>query len=177
MRNLAFAVIILSFLAGAFLASLDPKTISWNIYVPVLAAGAVAVFLLKSHDKKTAMSEGVIAANLAVIETSIDNIMYNIQQMDLTKDALPTYEARFEIDRKFRDDLFNFAEARMSIGHRYGLQPYADVMSAFAAGERYLNRVWSASADGYVDEVITYITKAHHQFKEAHEKLMTVMKG
>lgn len=177
MRKLAFVIIALSFLGCALLASLDRKSISWNIYVPVLAAGAVAVFLLKSHDKKKAMSEGVIQANLEVIKTSIDNIVANIEQMDLSKDALPTYQARFEIDRKFRDDLFNFAEARMSIGHRYGLKPYADVMSAFAAGERYINRVWSASADGYVDEVNTYITKAHHQFKEAHEKLMAVMQG
>jgi hypothetical protein len=37
-------------------------------------------------------------------------------------------------------------------------------MSHFAGGERYLNRVWSASADGYIDEVNAYLTKAHEQF-------------
>ena len=37
--------------------------------------------------------------------------------------------------------------------HVFGMQNYADVMSNFAAGERYINRVWSASTDGYVDEV------------------------
>jgi hypothetical protein len=40
-------------------------------------------------------------------------------------------------------------------------------MSHFAAGERYLNRVWSASADGYIDEVNTYLDKAQEQFVEA----------
>ena len=54
--------------------------------------------------------------------------------------------------------------------HLFGLQPYADIMSAFAAGERYINRVWSASTDGYVDEVKMYLTKAHDQFIEAQGK-------
>jgi hypothetical protein len=40
-------------------------------------------------------------------------------------------------------------------------------MSAFAAGERYINRVWSASTDGYVDEVCNYLDRATQQFREA----------
>jgi hypothetical protein len=41
------------------------------------------------------------------------------------------------------------------------------VMSAFAAGERYINRVWSASTDGYIDEVRSYLERATQQFGEA----------
>lgn len=51
--------------------------------------------------------------------------------------------------------------------HVFGLQSNADVMSAFAAGERYINRVWSASTDGYVDEVRNYLNRATEQFREA----------
>jgi hypothetical protein len=40
-------------------------------------------------------------------------------------------------------------------------------MSNFAAGERYINRVWSASTDGYVDEVRMYLERAREQFREA----------
>jgi hypothetical protein len=40
-------------------------------------------------------------------------------------------------------------------------------MSNFAAGERYINRVWSASTDGYVDEVRAYLERARTQFGEA----------
>jgi len=53
----------------------------------------------------------------------------------------------------------------------HGLQAYADVMSSFAAGERYLNRVWSASADGYIDEVNAYMEKAQAQFVESLAKI------
>jgi hypothetical protein len=40
-------------------------------------------------------------------------------------------------------------------------------MSAFAAGERYINRVRSASTDGYVDEVRNYLDRATLQLREA----------
>jgi hypothetical protein len=52
--------------------------------------------------------------------------------------------------------------------HVFGMQNYADVMSAFAAGERYINRVWSASTDGYLEEVRLYLEKARNQFVEAN---------
>jgi len=60
-----------------------------------------------------------------------------------------------------------FVDARESIAHRYGLAAYGDVMTRFAAGERYLNRVWSASADGYIDEVNEYLEKAKDQFTDS----------
>jgi hypothetical protein len=77
------------------------------------------------------------------------------------------YDVRFWLDTAFADDLARFVDARESIAHVHGLQAYADVMNAFAAGERYLNRVWSASADGYVDEVTAYVQKASEQFDGA----------
>ena len=69
------------------------------------------------------------------------------------------------------EDLTRFVDARESIAHVYGLAAYGDVMSSFAAGERYLNRVWSASADGYIDEVNTYIEKAREQFTDCLSKI------
>ncbi len=53
--------------------------------------------------------------------------------------------------------------------HVFGIQNYADVMSNFAAGERYINRVWSASTDGYVDEVRMYLERARAQFTEGNQ--------
>ena len=68
--------------------------------------------------------------------------------------------------------LRRFAEARESMVHLFGLQTYADIMSSFAAGERYINRVWSASADGYDEEAATYLEKAATQFADAQEQLL-----
>ncbi|MGB5626604.1 MAG: hypothetical protein WBM61_12775, partial [Woeseiaceae bacterium] len=57
------------------------------------------------------------------------------------------------------------------------LQTYADIMSSFAAGERYINRVWSASADGYDEEATAYLKKAAAQFVEAEELLTNAAQG
>jgi hypothetical protein len=44
-------------------------------------------------------------------------------------------------------------------------------MTSFATGERYLNRVWSSSADGYVDEVSLFMPQVQTQFTECLTKL------
>ena len=104
---------------------------------------------------------------MATLTTSLTRIRENLEALNARKQELPVYEARFEIDRLFRDDLDNFVDARETMIHVFGMKHYAEVMSAFAAGERYINRVWSASTDGYEDEVLKYLQRASDQFREA----------
>jgi hypothetical protein len=108
-----------------------------------------------------------LSGNLQILDNSLGKILENLETLNADSANLPVYEARFEIDRLLRKDLNDFANARESMQHIFGLQGYADVMSAFAAGERYINRVWSASTDGYVDEVRSYLERATLQFREA----------
>ena len=169
MKWFAFVLIAASFLAGTFLSLLDPRAVDWNYMVPVLAAGVVGLWLhRKAHHGETRSGQR-LAGNMETLKVSLGSILANLEQLAARGDELPVYEARFEIDRLFRDDLNNFAEARESMIHVFGMQNYADVMSNFAAGERYINRVWSASTDGYVDEVRSYIIRAFEQFREANE--------
>ena len=84
---------------------------------------------------------------------------------------MPSTALRNAIDDRLREDLRRFAEARESIVHLVGLQAYANIMSEFAAGERYVNRVWSASADGYTDEAARYLERAAAQFRQAQAEL------
>ncbi len=170
MLNVARWIIVASFLGGAFLASLDEAVVNWTLFIPVVLAGVVGVVLLKRSERAAAQDGDVLAGDRHALETSLNNILANLQELDGRKERVPTYEMRFEIDRIFREDLAAFASARESMKHLFGLMAYADVMSSFAAGERYLNRVWSASTDGYVDEVLLYVSKAHDQFKHAREE-------
>ena len=75
------------------------------------------------------------------------------------------------VERLTPTDLTVFVDNRESISHAFGLQAYANVMTHFAAGERYLNRCWSASTDGYVDEIHDYLSRARQQFGQALELL------
>jgi len=171
MSRLGSVLVALGFLSAAYMASLDPLQVHWPVFLPPVLAGFLGVYLRRRAAMQHAQSDHVLASNRANIEQSLARIVAGLEQLDAGKQELPPHLARFEIDRRFRGDLTAFADARDSLSHMYGLQAYADIMSAFAAGERYLNRVWSASADGYVDEVREYIGRALSMFREAQATL------
>lgn len=177
MRALGFVLLTSGFLAGAYFASLDPSVTDWWRFAPAVAVAAIGVAILRVQQKRAATSSEKLSGDREVLLSSMDNIVANLETLRSRRDSLPPFETRFEIDRLFRDDLFRFAEARGALVHLFGLQQYADIMSEFAAGERYLNRVWSASADGYADEVAAYIDKAAGQFSAAREVLHSIDRG
>ncbi|WP_417450085.1 hypothetical protein [Kordiimonas sp.] len=170
MKKIAYLTVALAFLAAAFLTSLHPTELDWPTFLPVILAGVIGVVLVKRSESAEARSSDKLARNRILLEESLDNIVTNLKALNGRKDKVPTYDMRFEIDKLFREDLNNFADARDSMKHLFGLQFYADVMSSFAAGERYINRVWSASTDGYIDEVLAYVEKSLSQFEHAQEE-------
>ena len=172
MKNIGIALIIIGFLAGSLIAVLDTTIIeSWPSFIMALVVGSGGVVLVKMATRHSEQAAGLMDSNLRTVVDAIDNIVKNIDILDNEKDSINTYEVRHKLDRDYLLDLGNFADAREAISHKYGTQAYANVMSIFAAGERYLNRVWSASADGYVDEVNTYIGRAREQFDHVKEEL------
>jgi len=166
-KTLALLIIMATFLTGAFISVLDPTQVNWLWFTPVLTVGVAALFIYRKAHHGEAKASHRLSGDLQTLDTSLSNILGNLETLNADSDNFPVYETRFEIDRLLREDLINFANARESMKHIFGLQNYADVMSAFAAGERYINRVWSASTDGYVDEVRSYLERATQQFREA----------
>jgi hypothetical protein len=169
MKTIALILVFGAFLAGAFISVIDPREVNWYWLAPVLMIGIIGLSLARKVHHEEAHAGHKLAGNMDLLGKSLDNILARLELINDSKEELPTYEARFEIDRLFREELNTFAEARESMIHVFGMQNYADVMSNFAAGERYINRVWSASTDGYVDEVNLYLGRALDQFREAHE--------
>ena len=47
----------------------------------------------------------------------------------------------------------------------------------FVCGGWYINRVWSASTDGYVDKVNKYIDKTTTQFDDAHALFVNLLES
>lgn len=174
---MAFILVILAFLAGAYLASLDEQTINWTYFGPIMLVGIIAAIIYKRESNAAAKHGDLLQNNKQVLIDSLNNLLANLEALNGRKDQVPTYEMRFEIDKLFREDLMNFADARESMKHLFGIQHYADIMSSFAAGERYINRVWSASTDGYVDEVMMYVEKALSQFEHAKEEFDAALNG
>lgn len=171
MKSTGFFLLIAGFLGGAYSTALDIETTNWTLFVPAVIAAIIGVVLIKREASGQATSEKVLAANRTELTESLSNIVRNLDQMISAGDTVSTDKLRDEVDLRLRDDLRRFADARESMIHLFSLQTYADIMSHFATGERYVNRVWSASADGYDNEARTYLERAQQQFAEASEQL------
>jgi len=171
MKKLGFLIITVGFLAGSLAAVIDEISVQWTYFVAGLLAGAVGIVMVHLGERHESRAEGKLTSNIQSIETSLGRIVENMTRLNAEKLSINTYDVRHRIDELFIEDLNIFVQARQSIAHTYGLGAYADVMSCFAAGERYLNRVWSASADGYIDEVNAYLEKTQGQFVDSLEKI------
>jgi len=170
MKGIGYLLLAAGFLGGAFATSLDVKDVNWTIFVIAAALAVIGLILVKRQASALARSDTVLEVNRSELNDSIQNIVRDLEV--LTGSAMQNGESlRDKIDLKLRTDLRRFADARQSMVHLFGLQTYADIMSSFAAGERYINRVWSASADGYDEEASTYLKKAMTQFVEAEKQL------
>jgi hypothetical protein len=171
MKNLGYYLVAAGFLGGAFATSLDVQNVSWELFAVTAAAAVVGLIMHKRQQGALARSEEVLEVNRVELRESISNVVRDLDDIvggELTQGAV----LRDRIDLQLREDLRRFAAARESMVHLFGLQTYADIMSNFAAGERYINRVWSASADGYDEEANVYLQKASGQFAEARQQLL-----
>jgi len=164
-KIIGYLLLTIAFLSGAFIAILDSRLINWSLMIPALLVGIVGMVLIKRARGAEAKQSTRVESDLVTMRAALASIAENLAEMNASD--LPVYDARFEIDHKLRQQLIDFAESRESMIHAFGIQNFAEVMSGFAAGERYVNRVWSASTDGYIDEVRKYLRRALEQFNEA----------
>lgn len=170
MRNIGYLLLAVGFLGGAFATSLDVQNVNWMMFGISAAAAVLGLVLFKRQESAHARSGTLLDVNRGELRESIQNIVRDLESLVASTQQSGS-ELRDRIDNDLRTDLRRFADARESMVHLFGLQTYADIMSSFAAGERYINRVWSASADGYDEEANTYLRKAANQFSEAQRQL------
>ncbi len=176
MKQVGYLLLAAGFLGGAFATSLDVQDVNWTIFSASAVAAFVGLILVKRTASAIARSDTVLEVNRGELKESIQNVVRDLNELNTTA-VKQGSELREKIDLELRNDLRRFADARQSMVHLFGLQTYAEIMSSFAAGERYINRVWSASADGYDEEATAYLKKAGAQFVEAERLLNEAAQG
>lgn len=173
MKKLAYVLLCGGFLGGAYVTALDVENVDWLMFGIAAIAAIAGVIIAKRADRAMATSGELLENNRNALNTSLGSIVSGLKQM--TDGPVAKGEAlRNWIDETLRPDLRRFVEARGSMVHLYGLQTYADIMSEFAAGERYINRVWSTAADGYDEEAEIYLMRASEQFEDALKQLAAI---
>ncbi len=163
----------IGFLAGAFTAvrSMENKsdpwaTIDWRRFVGAVALGAGGVALLRATHRKGTLH--------AAEQRSVEELEQLVTQVSRTVEAWldawspnDVYTIHTRIDEQLANVLLEFATHRHVMEEAWGLSAYAAVMDEFAQGERLLNRAWSASADGYADEVLRALQRSRSHFAAA----------
>ena len=171
MLSIGYSLMSICFLYGSYLCSLDQTTVDWTFFSIAMVVGSIGVCLIvlskKGHAKK--MSQNLMG--VTELELCLKRIVDHVSNIQNQSSKVSPYKIRFLIDETMLTDLDLFIHSRKTIAYVYDLQLYADVVSEFACAERYLNRVWSASADGYIDEVNSYLEMTKDQFQQAYQKL------
>ncbi|GIW94733.1 MAG: hypothetical protein KatS3mg110_2774 [Pirellulaceae bacterium] len=167
------------FLTGTFAAVMrleNPQhprwhTVPWGLYALGLLAGALGVVLLRvarwrtGRDRHAADEKQVRLIDLSQqLHQHATELSANIDEQNIA--TLPQ-----QLDTILAPLLAEFAESRTTIIHRHGLTAFGRVMSAFAAGERSVNRAWCASVDGYLDEARQCLEAAVRAFDDLRKQL------
>jgi len=177
LRHFGYLLIAIGFLGGSFEVVREVEGVNTAVFLLWLGIGIVGVVVAQRARKAEATDVEVITSNIQAIEESLAALSADARKLNAEKASLNVYDLRHRIDEMFPADLTKFIDARESIGHSYGLKAYAEVMNRFAAGERALNRVWSASTDGYIDETHNYLDKVVANFDDALATFQAIKAG
>lgn len=152
------------------------KTVDWAWYLISAAVCFGGVFFLRMSKNASATTEEESSSNVKQIKANLADAIKNTEVLNKTISKLSPRQILNFIEEKLLDDLRDFADGRDSITAEHGLEVFANVMTQFAAGERAINRAWSASADGYVQEAETCIQHGLTMLKSAQDLLNAAAK-
>ena len=143
------------------------ETVSWTWYGISIAVGVVGVILLRASSRAAAESSHRVEAEYSVLTQSLTQLLTKVGELLGQIEAMPPSQVVAFIDTELTEPLADFADARNALVQRFGLQAFAEVMTQFASGERFINRAWSASADGYRNEASDSLRRAQQHLENA----------
>jgi len=147
--------------------------IPWIWYSVAAAVCFTGVVLLHVSRRQVTQRSDQSAANLQEITQALERAIEKTQQLKQSSSNMAPSKIVIFIDDEIADELRTFADGRECMVTEQGLTFFADVMSPFAAGERAINRAWSAAADGYIDEATDCLEKGLRMLTSAREKNKT----
>ena len=125
--------------------------------------------LLRIGKSQAAQESERVTGEYSALRRSLDELLLRVGELRGTSSALLPREIVAFIDNRCAEPFSDFAEARNALVQRFGLEAFANVMTQFASGERFVNRAWSAAADGYIDEVHASLERAQLHLEKANQ--------
>ena len=112
MKIAGYILLAGGFLLGAYSTALDIRATNWELFVPGAIAALAGLLVLKRQARGQAQSTEVLNTNQAALNESIGNIINQLKEIISQSAETSTDQFKVEIDRRLRDDLRRFAEAR-----------------------------------------------------------------
>lgn len=151
--------------------SVDGWMATWQIGTTwaIIGLALIVVGIFVQRAGKAASGDEA-RTGLAALDAALQRLATDTDALgaEIGSLELPALHAR--VDDILSGPATEFAEGRQAIADLFGVGAYAAVLGPFSQGERYLNRAWSASADGYREEAETFARKAGPLFREALAK-------
>ncbi|MBN2476819.1 MAG: hypothetical protein JXB62_19590 [Pirellulales bacterium] len=82
-----------------------------------------------------------------------------------------------QLDALAKTHMATFVDARSALVASLGMAGYASLMDSYAAGERQINRAWSAAADQAYAEAVGCLAEAARWMEDARKKLHGSARG
>ncbi|HMO13490.1 MAG TPA: hypothetical protein PKD64_02255 [Pirellulaceae bacterium] len=142
-------------------------TISWLWYGLSALVAIVGIVLLRSSLRSALRETGRVQDELGTLKKALDHLLSNVSALNKQVSKMIPEEVVEYIDVQCVPHYSDFADSRNAMMQKFGMQAFADIMTEFASSERYLNRAWSAAADGYVDEVSSSVQRANEFLQRA----------
>lgn len=143
------------------------STIPWGMYAAGTAIGIVGVVLIRIDKASRSAASADSESDFETVRDSLQAVAQRIAGLHDKLDEMTCEDVLKFIDEQCVPPCADFADGRQVLVNRFGTALFAAVMTEFASGERYMNRAWSASADGYVDEVEKCVQYARTFFEAA----------
>ena len=171
-----FSVGIILAIVGASKAPAEGS--AWPDTVPVFLAGAllaaVGLALWRRATAATARAEAASSESANDPYALLSGIIEPINALKDDLDGLDAQTLGARIDELLNEFVLPFAEVRQVLVNRLGMEKGAEVLVVVAFGERLLNRVWTAAADGHLPEAKACFPEAYEAFTEAHALITEV---
>lgn len=172
MKIIGSILLAIGFLVGAYVTVAHVDHVDWLPYGLCAGCMLVGLIVLRRESASRGEDEGERHdQDMDILEQSLASLIEKVRVIESETGDQAQLRVYERIDSELIGDLNAFVEARESMIPRLGMQAYADIMSSFANAERTLNRAWSASADGYVDEVRRCVGVARSGLEKAGELL------
>ncbi len=97
----------------------------------------------------------------------LSQLIPTLKDLESRIDSMDPAEIESAIDEVTSGYVTPFVEGRQTLIDQLGLKSGADLLVTSAAGERMLNRTWSAAADGHLIEARSSFREATQAFDEA----------